>query len=48
MISDNLLKQIAFIKEIDKVKYIQRKQSFLIAIETKMMPNIAGIWRLWR
>ncbi|NBB28779.1 HD family hydrolase [Cellulophaga sp. BC115SP] len=25
MISDNLLKQIAFIKEIDKVKYIQRK-----------------------
>lgn len=25
MLSDNLLKQIAFIKEIDKVKYIQRK-----------------------
>jgi hypothetical protein len=42
MISDNLLKQIAFIKEIDKVKYIQRKTKLLIAIETRMMPNIAG------
>lgn len=29
MVSDQLLKQIAFIKEIDKVKYIQRKTKLL-------------------
>ncbi|ETZ21413.1 hypothetical protein [Pedobacter sp. V48] len=39
---EQLQKQIDFIHEIDKVKYIQRKTAFSIAIVRKMMRNIAG------
>lgn len=45
MEKDRLNSQIEFIKEIDKLKYIQRKQNFSIATEMKMMQNIVGIWQ---
>jgi hypothetical protein len=45
MVTDDLMKQIAFIKEIDKLKYIQRKTKLLTVTGQKMTLNIAGIWR---
>jgi len=45
MQTDNLLKQVAFIKEIDKLKYIQRKTKLSTATGMKMMLNIVGIYR---
>ncbi len=44
MLPDTLLKQIDFIKEIDKLKYIQRRTKLFNSDVMRMMRNIAGIW----
>lgn len=45
MDTNDLLKQVAFIKEIDKLSTFSAGPDYSKATGMKMMPNIAGTWR---